>query len=63
MDKVRDEARYHINTLITQSESEIINLRKTVDDRIQDIAALHQNQIEQIEKAKIDVQFHMETEF
>ena len=63
VDKVRDEARYHINTLLTQSESEIINLRKTVDDRIQDIAALHQNQIEQIEKAKIDVQFHMETEF
>lgn len=31
IDKVKDEARYHINTLMTQSETEIFNLRKTID--------------------------------
>lgn len=41
VDKVRDEARFHTNLLILQSESEIVNLRKTVDARIQDIALLH----------------------
>lgn len=33
VDKVRAEARYHIDTLVTQSENEIISLRNIIDQR------------------------------
>ncbi len=37
VDKVKDEAKYHINTIISQSENELTSLRKIIDDRQQEI--------------------------
>jgi hypothetical protein len=37
VDKVKDEAKYHIDTIINQSENELTTLRKIIDDRQQEI--------------------------
>jgi len=42
---------------------ELINLRKIIDERQQDINRLHEKWVEEIDKARVEVQFSMETEF
>ncbi len=49
--------------MLQQSESELINLRKIIDDRQQEINQLHEKWVEEIEKARQEVKFGMETEF
>ncbi len=42
---------------------ELVNLRKIIDERQQDINRLHEKWVEEIDKARVEVQFSMETEF
>ena len=63
VDKVKDEAKYHISTIINQSENELGTLRKIIDDRQQEITQLHEKFYHDIEKAKVELMFTMETDF
>lgn len=63
VEKVKDEARYHIDVLMTNSETEIQSLRKTIDQKNQEIMALQSGQLEELEKMKREIMFNMESEF
>ena len=63
IDKVKDEARYHITTLVTQTEYEIQNLRKTIDDKNQEIYSFQQSQVQELEKMKVEITLNMEGDF
>ena len=63
VDKVKDEAKYHIDTIINQSENELTTLRKIIDDRQQEITQLHEKFYHDIEKSKVELMFTMETDF
>jgi hypothetical protein len=43
IEKVKDEASFHIQTVVTQSEFEIQNLRKAIDDKNQELYNLQQS--------------------
>jgi hypothetical protein len=63
VEKVRVESKYHIDAVLQQSEVELGNLRKIIDERQQEINRLHEKWVEEIDKARVEVQFTMETEF
>lgn len=63
VDKVKEEARYHINLVTTQTETEMRNLRKTIDQKNQEIMALQSSQLEELEKMKQEMIFNMESDF
>lgn len=48
---------------MTNSENEIQQLRKTIDQKNQEIMALQSGQMEELEKMKREIMFNMESEF
>ena len=60
---MKDEAKYHIDTILNQSESEILTLRKIIDDRQQEINQQHEKFLRDVEKAKTELMFNMEIDF
>lgn len=63
IEKVKEEARFHITTVVTQSEFEIQNLRKALDDKNQELYSMQQSQVQELEKMRNEITLNLESSF
>ena len=63
IDKVKQEAKFHMEKVSKQSEVEILSLRRIINERALEINALKEKQIIELEKVRKESFFHAEIEY
>eukprot|EP00347_Sterkiella_histriomuscorum_P000413 403375961 len=63
IDKIKDEAQFQIKEVLKQSQNEIVQLRKSLDLKNQEIVSLKESQLKEIEKAQKEAYFIADLSF